>query len=922
MTTTERACPNCTTTLSGDAQFCSRCGTATPTDPGVPPRTQSTGAFEVAKVASALAGRYKIERVVGEGGMATVYLAEDQKHRRKVAVKVMRPELAATMGADRFLREVEIAAQLNHPNVLAMYDSGEANGQLYYVMPYVDGETLKERLEREGALAPDEALRFAREIAEALAYAHKRGIVHRDIKPANILVNEGHALVADFGIARALEDGAGAALTKTGLAVGTPQYMAPEQAAGERDIDGRADIYAAGAILYEMLAGQPPFVGQNARAILTKSLTERPMPLGQLSANVPPAVDAVVQKALAKSADERYATATEFMAALDGVRTVSSASFPALTPAQATQVLSPLAGKAGGLRSWLSPRNLIVAGLAALVLILALRGRAGGGAPAGNRMIVLPFHAVAGQEDYFLVEGLSEDVRARLSRISGLRVIASGTSNQFRESKQSPEDIARELGADYVLTAEARRGGDGAGPLTLVPQLRDARRGTVRWEEPVDLSGPDIAAAPSRIAEQVAAKLGVTITGEERKELDVLPTTSADAYRAYLRGSSLVGTDPGTLRQAIQQLEQAVALDSAFATAWSLLSGRYSVLYSNSVDKGSALARRAKEALDRAERLAAGAMHVRRARVSYLASVVNDVPGSTAELDGMLRVTPNDPTLLARSANGDLLRGELGASLAKLERARDLDPRSRIVQRGLVNLYMALDRAPDAIVAAEAMVSIAPLDVSAAQGLAMSHLANRDLAGARAALQAAVARGIPALKLGVQMAGYWEIGFALSEPDQEAVLRLTPSAFDDSEAWWAQSLATLLWQRGDTIRARVYADSALAPSRRLLVSTPDDIQMHGIIALMLSYLGRSTEARAEVERSLAIPLQGSNRAYNLMNASKAELALGNRDAALGYLKQVRPLGMYLTNGWLHVDPTFASLVSYPPAEAWMKEPTK
>jgi tRNA A-37 threonylcarbamoyl transferase component Bud32 len=223
-----------------------RCGTATPTDPGVPQRTQSTGAFEIAQVTKALVGRYRIERVLGEGGMATVYLAEDAKHKRKVAVKVMRPELAATLGAERFLREVQIAAQLSHPHILPMHDSGEADGLLYYVMPYVDGETLKERLAREGALAPDEAVRLAREVADALAYAHKRGIIHRDIKPANILLNEGYALVADFGIARALEDGSNESLTRTGLAVGTPQYMAPEQATGEKLVDGRADVYATG----------------------------------------------------------------------------------------------------------------------------------------------------------------------------------------------------------------------------------------------------------------------------------------------------------------------------------------------------------------------------------------------------------------------------------------------------------------------------------------------------------------------------------------------------------------------------------------------------------------------------------------------------------------------------------------------------
>jgi serine/threonine-protein kinase len=284
--------------------------------------------MEVAQVTKALVGRYKIERVIGEGGMATVYLAEDQKHKRKVAVKVMRPELAATLGADRFLREVQIAAQLSHPHILPMHDSGEADGILFYVMPFVDGETLRDRLAREGALPPDEALRYAREVAEALAYAHKRGIIHRDIKPANILLGEGHALVADFGIARAVDEGGGESLTKTGLAIGTPQYMAPEQATGERDVDGRADVYATGAVLYEMLSGEPPFNGPNARSILTKSLTERPKPITQVRAGLSPVLDPVVQRALAKAPEDRFASALEFVAALDGARTHSSGSLP------------------------------------------------------------------------------------------------------------------------------------------------------------------------------------------------------------------------------------------------------------------------------------------------------------------------------------------------------------------------------------------------------------------------------------------------------------------------------------------------------------------------------------------------------------------------------------------------------------------
>src|SRR5574338_804995 len=323
MSTAARVCPSCHTPLPAAAQFCMQCGQATPTEPGVPPRTMPTGEFEVAKVTRVLAARYRIERVIGEGGMATVYLAEDLKHKRPVAVKVMRPELAATLGTDRFLREVEIAAQLNHPNILPMYDSGEAQGILYYVMPFVDGESLAARLNREGELPVPVALRIGREVAEALAYAHRHGIIHRDIKPANILLHEGHALVADFGIARAL-DAEGEAITKTGLAIGTPQYMSPEQSTGDKTVDARTDIYALGAVIYEMLTGEPPFTGRSPQAVVARSLTERPRPLAATREGLPPGLEDAVSKALSRSAADRFPTATALAESLASAETGAS----------------------------------------------------------------------------------------------------------------------------------------------------------------------------------------------------------------------------------------------------------------------------------------------------------------------------------------------------------------------------------------------------------------------------------------------------------------------------------------------------------------------------------------------------------------------------------------------------------------------
>src|SRR5881275_1194984 len=263
----------------------------------------------LARVQAALAGRYTIERELGRGGMATVYLAQDRKHHRQVAIKVLKPELAAALGPERFLREIDTAARLTHPHILPLHDSGEAAGLLYYVMPYVEGETLRDRLEREGQLPLEEAVRITREVASALSYAHSHDVVHRDIKPENILLSGGEAVVADFGIARALVAAGADKLTDTGLAVGTPGYMSPEQAMAEPRIDGRADTYALGCVLYEMLAGHPPFLGTTAQEILARHTLDPVPPLRTIRREVPAAVEHAVLKALAKSPADRFPSA-------------------------------------------------------------------------------------------------------------------------------------------------------------------------------------------------------------------------------------------------------------------------------------------------------------------------------------------------------------------------------------------------------------------------------------------------------------------------------------------------------------------------------------------------------------------------------------------------------------------------------------
>lgn len=267
-------------------------------------------------LAAALAGRYRVERELGRGGMATVYLAHDLKHDRPVALKVLRPEIAATLGADRFLREIAITARLDHPHILTLIDSGEAGGFLFYVVPYVRGESLRQKLARDKQLPLDAALRITQQVASALDYAHRQGVIHRDVKPENILLHEGEAMVADFGIALAVIQGSGERLTETGLSVGTPEYMSPEQAGGERELDARSDVYSLAAVLYEMLAGEPPHTGPTARAIIAKVLTAPPAELGVLRSDAPAEVGAALSRALRKTPADRFASTTEFAAAL------------------------------------------------------------------------------------------------------------------------------------------------------------------------------------------------------------------------------------------------------------------------------------------------------------------------------------------------------------------------------------------------------------------------------------------------------------------------------------------------------------------------------------------------------------------------------------------------------------------------------
>jgi serine/threonine-protein kinase len=574
-----RSCSSCDTPLPADAAFCPACGTATPTDLNV-----AFGEGFHDRLQATLADRYRIERELGQGGMAVVFLAHDLKHHRDVALKVMRPELATSIGADRFLREVRIAAQLSHPHILGVHDSGDAAGFLYYVMPVVQGESLRERLNRQRQLPIDEACAIAQGVAAALTHAHAHGVVHRDIKPENILLHDGEAVVTDFGVARAASE-VGDRLTETGLVVGTPLYMSPEQASGEKEITGQSDLYSLGCVLYEMLAGEPPYAASAAQAIIAKKLSEPVPRVSVLRDTVSPAVEAVLDRALSRTPADRYATVEQFATEL-----TASARTPA------SRIVSRR-----NRHPWL-PYTLGVAAVAAVVAAALLAGvpqRFLGPAPAADSIravAVLPFENLGGGEEReAFIAGLHHDLLTHLNRIEGLAVRSRTSVLAFVDRGMSLGEIGRALEVDAVMEGGVQWAD---GLLRVTAQLIDVETDEHIWADQFDHETvTDLLTTQTAIVRRIASELGVRLSAEASERVARRPTESDEAYDLYLRAYPLVA-ESRDIAAALALLERAVALDPDFALAYGLFArailwNRVNMTYGEAIDSGIVLARRA-----------------------------------------------------------------------------------------------------------------------------------------------------------------------------------------------------------------------------------------------------------------------------------------------------------------------------------------
>jgi serine/threonine-protein kinase len=788
-------------------------------------------AVALSALTDALQDRFPVERELGRGGMGVVFLARDLRHQRQVVIKVIRPELASVVGAERFGREIQLAAQLQHPNIVPVYESGECAGTLYYVMPYVAGESLRERLRREGQLPLDEAVRIARDVADALSYAHAQGVVHRDIKPENILLAGGHALVVDFGIARALGAAGSERLTETGLVVGTPAYMSPEQSSGSGALDGRSDLYSLACVVYEMLAGEPPYTGPSAQAILAKRLTEPVPHLRTVRAEIPDAVERAVTKALAKAPADRFPSASEFAHALQ------AGSVPTL-------VASRGAGRAGR-RFPISAATLGLGFAIGLGVLFAWHRSREVAEPAVRRLAVLPFDNLGDSADGYFADGVTEAVRAKLTTMPQFQVIASYSSNQYRHTTKAPRQIGQELGVDYLLVGTVRwsKGPGRESRIQVSPELVEVGSAAAKWGQPFDAALTDVFQVQADIASQVAQALGVALSATAHAVLASRPTQNLSAYDSLLRGDQLLITEGRLEREAFMKAagayRAAVRLDSTFGLAWGRLGWAEAGIYNDSEDEDDSAAMLAKQAADRALVLAPNLAQTYYTMGMVRRFVYGDDESGVPLFERARELAPQDVNVLTQlGIQLGEVRGRWDEAVTLFARAARLDPRSPLVARRYAWGLVEAGRWKAADSVGSAGLKFAPDNGVLLAAVVEARLNQGDVAGARAALHDAVPylgrRLVDAFPMKV-----WLMDDSLRELAQH----LPPEFFHEVRGVALMRVAELNWNEGRYAAARADAASALPLLRQYLDRRPTNTERMQWVMTAYAYLGRCAEAR-------------------------------------------------------------------------------
>ncbi len=912
-------------------------------------------------------GAYEVIREIGHGGMATVYLAirADGQYRKRVAIKLVREHSEAEEILRRFRTERQTLAGLDHPNIVRLLDGGSTEGGLpYLVMDYVEGLPIDQYSDSH-KLTITQRLQLFRTICAPVQYAHEKLVIHRDLKPGNILVDPaGSPKLLDFGIAKVLNPELSAdtlLVTRADAHPMTPHYASPEQVMGG-PITLATDIYSLGVVLFELLTGHHPYpltirtsqqllhaicasephrpsrvVTQPREVITSDGSIERISPEvvsatregtpKQLHRRLEGDLDHIALKALRKEPEQRYRSVAEFAddigRHLDGL------------PVRARRgTLRYRAGKLVRRR-----RSEVAAGVSVLLAMIGgaiavhrsavveRRFRTQAAMPAPNAaaagltmLAVLPFDNLGRPEDGYVADGLTDEVREKLTALPGLRVIARNSSAQYKKTRKSASQIGQELGVHYLLTGAVRWEGTvrapGARRLRVSPELIEVEPGrtpTAKWAQPFDVEWSDLFHVQTDIATRVARELGVVLGSRAQQKLAEAPTRNATAYEAFLRAEAAKqSSDPVNLRRALPYYEQAVALDTGFVQAWAQLSQVHSIIYANSTPT-PADADAARRAADRALALAPNQSDGHLARGIYYGAVRGDHVRAVEEYSRASQLAPGNAEPLFPMATDEMSLGRWQSALGHLEEAERLDPLAAKTTwvRGYALLW--LRRYREAIQAFDRGLALAPSNSSNIAGKVMAFLGQGDLAGARGLLDSLPKEIDPASLVAI-MTQYYELEWVLGEAQRTLLFRLRPADFDGDRGVWGLVFARTYALGGDESRARAYADSARRSLEEELRAEPDNPDRHAFLGLALAYLGRKARATGEGERAVAL-LPVTKDAYVgpdiQRQLARIYTVVGEPEKALDQLEALLKIPYYLSPAWLRIDPNFDQVRSNP-----------
>jgi serine/threonine-protein kinase len=845
-----------------------------------------------------------------------------------VALKVLHPELAQTLGTDRFLREVKLAARLQHPHIVSVHDSGEVPagsegpGCLWFTMPYIEGESLRDRLNHERQLPVDEAVRITREVALALDFAHRHGIIHRDIKPENILLVDGHALVADFGIGRALDAAASdEQLTNTGFAVGTPAYMSPEQALGERDVDGRTDVYSLGVMLYEMLAGEPPFGGPTAQAIAAKRMSGEIPSLRRLRPSVPEPLEVVVRTALATIPADRFTTPGQFAQALSPSVAGTTSSPGMTTPATPVETrVTPAPRRRRPVPAWLT----FVLGLlvtATMGMLIWQRSRRPAESSGTKMLAVLSFKNMGAPGDQYFADGLTEEITSRLAGVSDLGVVSRTSTDPYKGTNKSIRQIGQELGVGYILEGSVRweKSAGGNSRVRVTPQLIRVSDDRHLWTDRYDAELADVFQVQSSIAERVTSAMNLALDPSEKKTINERPTANTEAYDFYLRGIEYANRGPGRedLHNSIEMFRRAIALDSNFAQAWARLSEGRSSQYWFFYDRSDAALAEGKAAAERALRLRPDLPepHVALGYFYYWGKL--DYDRALQELAIARERQPNNADLVFATAAVQRRQGRWPESVANFEKAVQLNPRSSESIRNLAETYSLIRKYDLACATADRAISIGP-DIAPPRWIKVQCLIGKDdLPQAKQTLREAM-KAVDLVQMARPAAGNGAVASYAVAPSflligdsmyQSKIEQLTLAEFTDTIGIY--TLKADMYRIEDRARMeRAYLDSARTILESLVQAHPEEPNFHSQLGLVYAHLGRPTEAVREGQTAVKL-LPVSREAFrgaNLLAALAMIYAtVGMRSQAIEQLEYLLTVPSQISAGLLRNDPRWAML---------------